>query len=75
MSDIVQHLRSITPNELPQGRVPGEMFINFPDSRVGYINDQGTPVVLPDALKVLLRDGTTTAMVRLSVAPSGTPYG
>ena len=47
MSNVLQILRSSTAAARPTGRQPGELFVNFTDGVMGYIDAGGNAVDLP----------------------------
>jgi hypothetical protein len=53
-------LRSSTPGARPTGRSPGELYCNFADGVVGYIDDTGTPIDLKGG-SVTIADVAPTA--------------
>lgn len=63
--NVVQILRSTVAGRRPTGRAPGELYVNFTDGVLGYIDGDGLPVDLQpggadlpaDAAGVLTNDG------------------
>lgn len=64
MPNVFRILRSSVSGARPAGRQPGEIYVNFADGIMGYIDAAGQPVDL---------GGNSGGAVTLSVAPPASP--
>lgn len=60
MANVLQVKRSSLAGKRPAEGKPGEIYINFADRRLGYIDAAATPVDIVQTLPVKTRAGTVT---------------